>query len=199
MIFFYYMARFSWLYSTLNLAIQHNKFGYIAVGSLAIQPDISGYIARYTWLYSSWLYSQASYSNLRYIASYLWLYSYWLYSQIYLAIQLAGYIARYIWLYSQIYLAIQLLAIQPDISGYIANSYIARDNWLYISNLNSLPGQIAKSYIARYIWLCSQTYLAIQPDISGYIASELYSQLYLAIQPGKSGYIARYKWLYSQL
>ena len=120
--FFYFMARFSWLYSTLNLAIQHNKFGYIAVGSLAIQPDISGYIARYTWLYSSWLYSQASYSNLRYIASYLWLYSYWLYSQIYLAIQLAGYIARYIWLYSQIYLAIQLLAIQPDIYGYIASS-----------------------------------------------------------------------------
>ena len=138
------MARFSWLYSTLNLAIQHNKFGYIAVGSLAIQPDISGYIARYTWLYSSWLYSQASYSNLRYIASYLWLYSYWLYSQIYLAIQLAGYIARYIWLYSHIYLAIQLVK-----SGYIAR---------YISG-----------YIARHIWLSS--WLAIQPDISGYIAS----------------------------
>ena len=47
-----------------------------------------------------------------------------------------GYIARYIWLYSQ-------PAIQPDISGYIANIYIARDNWLHISNLNSWSGYLA--------------------------------------------------------
>ena len=91
-----YIARYIRLYSQLYLVVQLP----------AIQPDITGYLAKYIWLIArcNWLYcqlaveiillsfvaqldSQTSYSKLRYIASYRWLYSYWLYSQIYLAIQ----------------------------------------------------------------------------------------------------------------
>ena len=110
----------SWLYSQIYLAIQPG----------AIQPDISGYIARYIWLYSQRAIQPdiSGYIANSYIARDNWLYISNLNSWPgYIA---RSYIARYIWLYSQIYLAIQpasqqlysqiYCAIQPDLVCYIA-------------------------------------------------------------------------------
>ena len=119
-----------WLYSQEYLAIQPDISGFMATGYiaryswlssqiyLAIQPDVTGYLARYNWLYS---HLAEEISLLGFVAQ---LDSQTSYSKL-------RYIASYLWLdsywlYNQIYLAkqlaIQLPAIQPDISGYVASS-----------------------------------------------------------------------------
>ena len=99
------------------------------------------------------------YIALSYIARFMWLLA-------------KSYIARNIWSYSQVHLAIQLLAIQPDISCYIAELYSQKYMAIYATQFFKFLAE----YIARYFWLYLAIQLSvIQPNISGYIVA-LHSQ-----------------------
>ena len=123
-----YIANKLWLYSHYTLATYSEKKQL-----LAIQPRNFGYIAR-----NCWQYSQQFLAIQPELDSQARLYGKELDSQQSLAIQplaiqpeISGYIAA--WLYSQ-----RFLAIQPEILGYIAIGQIAKNLWLYSQELDNL-------------------------------------------------------------
>ena len=159
------IAKKFWLSSQRNLATQPKKIGYIANGYSqifqAMQPEISGYIARFLWLYSQifeisfWLCSQKFLAIQPEFIGYI---ARWLKSQKRLAIQpvaiqreFIGYIARILWLDSQ-----KFLAIQPEILGYLSNAQL-------VKRFNGFEKYKKWAKLDPLQWLYSQESLAIQP------------------------------------